>query len=100
MVALGHVGPFSKSSLGALGGAFVFGRVDLAWNRLEHAGRGTIGSALLTSETLGAGYRLLSWWRLEASPFIGFELAQPNQRNRASGMRFTFAMGLTLGVTL
>ena len=97
---LWHVGPLSKSSLGALGGAFVFGRVDLAWNRLEHAGRGTIGSALLTSETLGVGYRLLPWWRLEATPFLGFELAQPNQRNWASGMRFTFALGLTLGVTL
>lgn len=94
---LGHVGPLAKNGYGPLGGPFVSARFDLAWNRLERTGAGTIGGGLLTSESVGLGYRLLPWWRLEVTPSAGIAVNHLDARRWASVVRVTAVFGLTLG---
>jgi hypothetical protein len=92
-----HLGPLSSSGVGALGGPFAWGRADVAWTRLERAGRGMIGAAAVMSQSTGLGYRILPWWRLELTASAGIGVAEAFS---PSSVRVTAVFGLTVGCVL
>jgi hypothetical protein len=93
---LGHSAPLAVSGDGALGGPFLWARVDGAWTRLEQRGQGMLGAMVSTAQGIGLGYRLLPWWHFELTPTLGIDATQVDTA-RFLETRLVLALGFALG---